>query len=222
MALKRSDTYVRSVRDPSTHPYPLSKEEVARLYYEERLPLPEVADIAGTSRQRLARWMEFWGLRRRTGLQGRSIYTERRRAARPAGWIGNTWKHDATKTEFTYAPDHPRARSKSVMPVHVLVAEHRIGRYLEDGEIVHHLDRDRYNNSPDNLCVMLNREHLILHRLLGEVGVLMLCEGRFEEVARLVADDARRSFVRIVYVERRPCVSGLLGAAAGSVGPPKE
>ena len=32
------------------------------------------------------------------------------------------------------------------MPVHVLVAEQRIGRILEEGEVVHHLDRDRYNN----------------------------------------------------------------------------
>lgn len=217
--MKRSETYAKSVKDPTSHPYPLSKDEVARLYYEELLPLPEVAAVAGTSPQRLARWMEFWDLKRRTSIQGRTIFTERRRASRPAGWIGKQWKHHATKTMFTYAPDHPRRRSKGVMPVHVLVAEHRIGRYLEDGEIVHHLDGNRYNNAPENLCVMLNREHLVLHRLLGEVGVAMLAEGRFEEVARLVVDDARRGFVRLVYVERLPYVSGLLEAAAGSVGP---
>lgn len=216
--MTQANTYAKSVKDPSTHLYPLSKEEVARLYYEERRPLPEVAKIAGTSRQRLARWMEYWGLPRRTGLQGRSIFTDRRRASRPAGWIGKQWKHEATKTMFTYAPDHPRSRSKGVMPVHVLVAEHRIGRFLKEGEVVHHLDRDRYNNSPENLCVMLNKEHLILHRLLGEIGVAMLGQGRFDEVVTLITDEARRTFVRLVYLLELPCVSGTLGPAAGPVG----
>ena len=217
--MEPANTYAKSVRDPSTHPYPLSREEVARLYYEERLPLSEVAEIAGTSRQRLARWMEYWGLPRRTGLQGRSIFTDRRRASRPAGWIGKQWKHEATKTMFTYAPGHPRSRSnKGVMPVHVLVAELRIGRLLEEGEVVHHLDRDRYNNSPENLCVMLNKGHLVLHRLLGEIGVAMMGRGRFDEVATLISDEPRRAFVRSVYLLELPCVSGTLRSAAGSVG----
>jgi hypothetical protein len=208
--VSRADVYRRSITDPSTHPYPLDKEEVARLYYDERLPLPEVAALAGTSRQRLSRWMEFWGLPRRTSIESRSIFTDRRRASRPAGWIGKQWKHHDTKTMFTYAPDHPRSRSKGIMPVHVLVAEHRVGRYLDEGEVVHHLDGDRYNNSPQNLCVMLNREHLILHRLLGEVGVAMLADGRFEDVACLIPDQPRREFVRLVYVDLVPCATGAL------------
>lgn len=50
------------------------------------------------------------------------------------------------------------------------VAEHRLiaalllGRSLEDGEMVHHLDLDRSNNSPDNLVIVNPTEHGSFHR----------------------------------------------------------
>lgn len=50
------------------------------------------------------------------------------------------------------------------------VAEHRLiaalilGRALEPGEMVHHLDLDRANNSPDNLVVVNSAEHGNFHR----------------------------------------------------------
>ncbi|MDP9486326.1 MAG: HNH endonuclease [Actinomycetota bacterium] len=211
--MARQDTYTKSIKDPSSHPYPLSKHEVARLYYGEKLPLREVAARAGTSRQRLARWMEFWGFERRTGLEGRTLFTDKRRAARGATWHDHGWKNKATNRWMAYVPDHPRRNAKGEVPVHVLVAEARIGRYLEDGEVVHHLDKDRDNNAPENLCVMLNREHLTLHWLLGKVGIALLREGRSDEVVRLLEDEPEREFVEAVYVRRLPCVSGLLSNA---------
>ena len=46
---------------------------------------------------------------------------------------------------------------------HVLVAENLLGRRLLEGEVVHHLDENRSNNSPDNLLVMGNPMHIKLH-----------------------------------------------------------
>ena len=37
--------------------------------------------------------------------------------------------------------------------LHRIVAEQSIGRKLRPGEIVHHLDEDKSNNSPENLVV---------------------------------------------------------------------
>ncbi len=215
-------TYAKSIRNPSTRPYPLSRDEVARLYYEEHLPLPEVASIAGTSRQCLARWMEYWKLPRRAGAEGLSMYRDKRRRSRSPNWEGGAWQNRSTGVWFTYAPNHPRQVSGGVVPTHILVAEARIGRYLRAGEVVHHLDGDRSNKDPENLCVMLNREHLILHRLLGCVGIAVLTEGRIEEVLRLIQDEARRSFVQYVYAERLPCVSGFLDAGASSARVPQQ
>ena len=44
------------------------------------------------------------------------------------------------------------------------IAEKKIGRKLEKGEIVHHLDGDSSNNDPDNLYVCESAsEHALLH-----------------------------------------------------------
>lgn len=46
---------------------------------------------------------------------------------------------------------------------HVLIAEEIIDRPLKEGEVVHHLDKQRCNNSPDNLLVISNPMHMKLH-----------------------------------------------------------
>jgi len=52
----------------------------------------------------------------------------------------------------------------AIVPEHRLIASLLIGRPLEDGEVVHHLDLDRTNNSPDNLVVVNRGEGDTFHR----------------------------------------------------------
>ena len=47
---------------------------------------------------------------------------------------------------------------------HRIVAEKMLGRPLKKGEVVHHIDGDKRNNSPDNLMVFPNqRAHAAWH-----------------------------------------------------------
>lgn len=47
---------------------------------------------------------------------------------------------------------------------HRTVAESKLGRSLQPGEVVHHMDRNRRNNSPDNLAVFPNNgKHMSHH-----------------------------------------------------------
>jgi len=39
--------------------------------------------------------------------------------------------------------------------LHRLVAEQTVDRKLRPGEVVHHLDEDKYNNSPENMVIYL-------------------------------------------------------------------
>ncbi|WP_373222702.1 HNH endonuclease signature motif containing protein [Flavonifractor plautii] len=54
---------------------------------------------------------------------------------------------------------------------HRVVAELMLGRPLQPGEVVHHIDSDKRNNSPDNLMVFVSQaEHVAWHVAHGEGG----------------------------------------------------
>ena len=48
---------------------------------------------------------------------------------------------------------------------HRIVAEQMLGRPLRPGEVVHHIDEDKRNNSPENLMVFSTQaEHAAWHK----------------------------------------------------------
>lgn len=47
--------------------------------------------------------------------------------------------------------------------VHQIEAEKKLGRRLNENEVVHHKDGNRTNNSHDNLEVLLQKEHASIH-----------------------------------------------------------
>lgn len=58
----------------------------------------------------------------------------------------------------TYKDDKGYKRYKdSDKPVHRYMAEKKLGRKLRSGEVVHHKDRDKTNNSKQNLWVFKNQ-----------------------------------------------------------------
>lgn len=73
-------------------------------------------------------------------------------------------------------PDHPKAFDATgdkqpnsyCVYEHVLIAEEILDRSLKEGEVVHHFDENRSNNSPDNLLVLSNPMHGKLHGWLNK------------------------------------------------------
>lgn len=63
-----------------------------------------------------------------------------------------------------YMPEHHRAFDNGCVYEHILVAEEMLGRELLPEECVHHKDKNRTNNSEDNLMVFAtNRDHILYH-----------------------------------------------------------
>lgn len=65
---------------------------------------------------------------------------------------------------YVYAPDHPKAYGNRYYE-HIIVAERKLGRYLVEGETVHHINGIKDDNRPDNLVVCATwNEHRKHHR----------------------------------------------------------
>lgn len=62
-----------------------------------------------------------------------------------------------------FVPEHPNASKSGFVMEHILVVEKNIGRYLEKGMVVHHINGIRNDNRIENLKVMSFKEHAGFH-----------------------------------------------------------
>lgn len=72
-----------------------------------------------------------------------------------------------------YMPEHHMQIGNSgCVYEHVLVAEKILGRQLNKLEVVHHKDKNRHNNSPDNLIVFKTKSD---HTRYHNTGIMEKC-----------------------------------------------
>lgn len=70
-----------------------------------------------------------------------------------------------------YNPDHPFADHHGYIRKHRLIIEKKLKRYLKPEEKVHHMDKNKLNNSIENLLLFKNHsEHLKYEWRIGSYG----------------------------------------------------
>lgn len=69
-----------------------------------------------------------------------------------------------------YSPDHPLAIKDGYVYEYRLVAEKKLGRFLRNDEIVHHIDGDPSNNDPENLEVMSQSRHAFIEAAMRKTN----------------------------------------------------
>jgi len=60
--------------------------------------------------------------------------------------------------------NHPNSNVNGVILEHRLVMSKKLGRALKNGEIVHHIDGNFTNNSPENLQLTTRSDHPSKHK----------------------------------------------------------
>lgn len=64
------------------------------------------------------------------------------------------------------SPDHPFANKRGYVYQHRIIMEKKIGRFLSPEEVVHHIDKNKKNNEPENLYLFENiGAHTTFHLL---------------------------------------------------------
>ncbi len=92
----------------------------------------------------------------RRGKSNKYIHGHHAKGSGNGRWIGGIKR--TGRYIMVWVPNHPK-QIKNYVEEHRLVMEKHIGRYLEDGEIIHHINEDRYDNRIENLIITTKQEH---------------------------------------------------------------
>ena len=105
-------------------------------------------------------------------LRGQGMLVQTQRTGPRSGAGHPEWKGgrliDKNGYLLVYSPGHPMARGRYVLE-HRLVMAEKLGRMLTDAEVVHHKDRNKLNNHPDNLELFARNSDHLRHELTGKV-----------------------------------------------------
>jgi hypothetical protein len=139
---------------------------IRRLYQSNTIT--EIAELFGCTHPTVLNYMKKHGIERRDhdekfihGHNYSKEWYETQERAKKKGpehpaYKGGTYI-DADGYRRTYVGDGKYERE------HRRIAESKIGRKLTGEEQVHHKDKNRLNNDPDNLEVLTAEEHYELH-----------------------------------------------------------
>lgn len=165
--------------------------------------MKEIGGRISCSRQRVARWMAYYNVEKRTTNQAMYLRRQKRGELRGPNWRGGRWFNRENRTWFVYVEEHPKRRHNGAVEEHILVAEKALGRHLKNDECVHHLDLNHANNARENLCVLSRADHMRVHRILGEVGIRQLMDGNTAVLSFIGAEKDRELVERVYRVGMR-------------------
>lgn len=125
-------------------------------YLDKKRSMVSIAKELGISWVIVSRYLDKYGIEKRTKSQQQC-------GERAVNWKGGRRIASNGYIEIK-VENYPKLNKRRYVYEHVYVAEKKIGRLLRENEVVHHIDRNKTNNHPDNLMVLTKEEHSKLHQ----------------------------------------------------------
>lgn len=149
----------------------ISKSALEAVYINSDHSMSEASKLLGCCTTTIFRLLKRYGLKSKARTWNRSdAVAAGIRKRFPNGRYGReaaNWKGGRQKTSgghiYKYAPEHPCANRNGYVMEHRLVVERVLGRILEPGEVVHHINGIPDDNRAENLQVMTVSEHRRIH-----------------------------------------------------------
>jgi hypothetical protein len=178
-----------------TYSVPFTEDQLYRDYVELRMSQAEIAVKYSTTQK------VVWRAMQKMGVPSRVAAKRNQHGALNSNWAGGrvlvatSKRQRGERTSFgngyyyVLDPDHPNANKSGYVAEHIKVATEERGRPLSDGELVHHINLSKHDNSPSNLIVAGHQQHANWHNQLEEIAVGLMREGK-------VAFDPERGYYR--------------------------
>lgn len=167
----------------------ISEQELKILYVDKKMTIKEISNSLGCSVGTVCNYMRKYHIRARPRITDRTKHrisqamigkktrknipasdeTKKKISASHKGVYLKPSEFGGHKKRRTdgyisiYFPSHPKATKDGYVMEHILVMEQKIGRYLRNGEVVHHINKNRCDNRVENLIVMTKSEHTSMH-----------------------------------------------------------
>lgn len=134
-------------------------KEILAQKYKELGSLNKVAEYFGISKKLVLNYMKKYDIPRNTPNKDKTPKDRRKNNNYHKGYKITASGYKKIRVNY----DHPKKDSSGYVHEHVLVMEQKLGRYLKEDEVVHHIDRNRLNNSIENLQLMNKSDHKCMH-----------------------------------------------------------
>lgn len=171
-----------------------TKEVLIKLYIDEQKSMHRIADELGVSITTIFNYLKKYGIETRSKKdtftfkgkkqseevidiirrthKGKVLSKDTKekisKSHKGVNRTNNKWNAHVKNREDgyiqVYKPEHPYANKDGYVMEHRLVMEEVLERYIKENEVIHHINRNRKDNRPENLMIFSSiSDHMRYH-----------------------------------------------------------